>query len=79
MSGSLTLDVDINIAPIPGLSLAGVLILLNGEEIFLEQCAPNPGEIVIYEADLDAGNNILDIRAIDARGALSTHLNALTK
>ncbi len=68
--GKLALDVEVNV--LEPLRLAGVIVTLDDEELFLEPRAPRAGEVVIDAAVLGEGDHKLSVSAIDNRGALGT-------
>jgi len=68
--GRLALDLEVNV--LEPLRLAGVIVTLDDEELFLEPRAPRPGEVVIDAAALGDGDHKLSVCAIDHRGALGT-------
>ena len=68
--GKLALDVEFNVRD--PLCLAGVIVKLDGSELFLEPRAPRPGEVVIDTTGLSEGDHKLSVSAIDHRGALGT-------
>ncbi len=74
--GKLALDVEVNV--LDPLRLAGVIVTLDDQELFLEPRAPRPGEVVIDTAALAEGDHKLSISAIDNRGALGTQYVHIT-
>jgi hypothetical protein len=66
----LTLDVEIN--TLEPLRLAGVIVKLDGEELWLQPRAPRLGEVVIDAAKLGEREHRLTVSAVDNRGALGT-------
>ncbi|MFC1713035.1 hypothetical protein ACFL6S_05170 [Candidatus Poribacteria bacterium] len=68
--GTLMLDMEVNV--LEPFHLAGVIVKLDGKELYLNPKAPQPGEAVIDTTKLSNGNHLMTISAIDDRGALGT-------
>jgi hypothetical protein len=68
--GKLAVDIEVNL--LEPLRLAGVIVKLDDDELFLEPRAPRPGEVVIDSAKLSEGDHKLTVSAIDHRGVLGT-------
>jgi hypothetical protein len=71
IKGDLELDVEVN--TLDPLRLAGVIVRLDEQVIWLRERAPRPGEVTVSAAALQDNGHKLSVSAIDNRGALGTH------